>query len=234
MSGVFAKELRHNFRTLTGYVFIAIYLALGGVVFWTVNLLSQSGDIRATFSSMTTILVFLIPILTMGLFADEQRQKTDELLFTSPVTLTDVVLGKFGAAFVVFLIPLLLTMAQPLILARLGGSQPLAALVGCLGFALMGGCLISIGLFLSLMTDSAFVAAVFTYALFALTLFAQGAASWFSGAFWQKLLWLVAIPSHYESFNYGVVRLSDTLYFLSTTALFLYLSVAVLERRRLK
>lgn len=234
MSGILIKELRHTFHTLTGYVFIAIYLALGGAIFWTVNLLSQSGDIRTTFSSMTTILVFLIPILTMGLFADEQRQKTDELLLTTPVTLTDIVLGKFFAALITFLIPLLISMIQPLILAALGVSQPLTALVGFLGLVLMGGCLIAIGLFLSLMTDSAFVAAVFTYAIFALTLFAQSADSWFIGAFWTKFLWLIAIPTHYESFNYGVFRLSDAFYFLSTAALFLYLSVSVLERRRLK
>jgi len=234
MSGVFFKELRHNFRTLTGYVFIAIYLALSGAIFWTVNLLRQSGDIRATFSNMMTVLVFLIPILTMGLFADERRQKTDELLLTAPVTLTGVVLGKFLAAWVTFFIPLAISMVQPIILAGLGSAQPLTALVGCLGFGLLGGCLIAIGLFLSMLTDSAFVAAVFTYAVFALTLFAQSASGWFGSAFWEKALWLVAIPTHFEGFNYGVFRVADALYFLTTTALFLFLSVSVLERRRLK
>lgn len=233
MIGVFKKEWGHYFKTITGYVFIAMYLALSGAVFTMTNLLSQSADIKSYFSLFNTLSVFLFPILTMSLFSEEQRQKTDELLFTAPVTLTSVVVGKFLATLCVFLLPMAVTFVYPAILAGFGVSALMETIGNYLALTLLAMACIAIGEFLSLLTDSQFVAAMMTYCIFALLLFANMGRSMVSAGIIQDLLSFVAITAHCEGFSYGVFDLTQAVYFLLVTALFLYLSVFKLEYRRL-
>lgn len=233
MAGIYKKEISHYFKTMTGYVFIAMYLAVSGAMFTMVNLLSQNGDIRAYFSAMTTVVTFLLPILTMGMFAEERKQKTDELLLTSPISLTAVVLGKFFSTFTVFLIPLSVTGIYPLLLSAFGASAPMVTLGSFFGFMLLAMAFIAIGLFLSMLTDSQFVAAVMTYSLFALLLLANGTTALSGSAVLNALLRFVALTGHYNSFSYGVFQLTEIIYYVSIAALFLFLSIYVLERKRL-
>ncbi len=233
MGGVYRKEIGHYFRSMTGYVYIAMFLAVSGALFMTGNLLSQNGDIRSFFSSATSAVVLLLPILTMGVFAEERRQKTDELLLSSPLRFSSLVLGKFLSTFTVFLVPLAATGAYPLLLLRFGASSPMVTLGCYLGFALLGMSLIAIGMFLSLLTDSQFMAAVLTWALFALLLMLDSAAGYSGSAFLSALLRFAALTGHYRGFSYGVFHLSEAVYYLSVTALFLFLCVHALERRRL-
>ncbi len=233
MAGIYKKEISHYFKTMTGYVFIAMYLAVSGAMFTTVNLLSQNGDIRAYFSAMTTVVTFLLPILTMGMFAEERKQKTDELLLTSPISLTAVVLGKFFSTFTVFLIPLSVTGIYPLLLSAFGASAPMVTLGSFFGFMLLAMAFIAIGLFLSMLTDSQFVASVMTYSLFALLLLANGTTALSGSAVLNALLRFVALTGHYNGFSYGVFQLTEIIYYVSIAALFLFLSIYMLERKRL-
>jgi len=233
MKGLFAKEWRHLFTTMTGYVFIALYLALSGAVFTLTCLLAQSGDIKSYFSVFNTVAVLLFPILTMGSFSEERRQKTDELLLTAPVTLTSVVLGKFLATLAVFLLPMLITLCYPAVLYAFG-VRALAATVGnYVGLVLLAGACIALGQFLSLLTDSQFVAAMTTYAVFGLLLLAGSAVSMVHQPMLQAALRFLAIVTHCEGFSYGVFDAMEAVYYLSVTVLFLFLSVYVLERRRI-
>ncbi|HNW87207.1 MAG TPA: ABC transporter [Candidatus Limiplasma sp.] len=233
MKGLFCKEWNHLFKTMTGYVFIALYLALSGAVFTLTCLLAQSGDIKSYFSVFNTVSVLLFPILTMGLFSEERKQKTDELLLTAPVTLTSVVMGKFLATLSVFLLPMLVTLCYPAVL-YLFGVRALAVTVGnYLGLLLLASACIALGEFLSLLTDSQFVAAMTTYAVFGLLLLAGSATSMVSNPTLQAALAFLAITTHCQGFAYGVFDLMEAVYFLSVTALFLFLSVYMLERRRL-
>jgi len=233
MKGLFCKEWNHLFKTMTGYVFIALYLALSGAVFTLTCLLAQSGDIKSYFSVFNTVSVLLFPILTMGLFSEERKQKTDELLLTAPVTLTSVVMGKFLATLSVFLLPMLVTLCYPAVL-YLFGVRALAVTVGnYLGLLLLASACIALGEFLSLLTDSQFVAAMTSYAVFGLLLLAGSATSMVSNPTLQAALAFLAITTHCQGFAYGVFDLMEAVYFLSVTALFLFLSVYMLERRRL-
>lgn len=233
MTGIFKKEWGHYFKTMTGFVFIAMYLALSGAVFTMTNLLSQSADIKSYFSVFTTYVIFLFPILTMSIFSEERRQKTDELLFTAPVSLTAVVLGKFFATLCVFLLPMLLTLVYPLTLSFFGVSAVFETAGNYLGLAMLAMACIAIGEFLSLLTDSQFVAAMMTYSIFALLLFAGMAIPMVPQGILSSLLSFFAVTTHCSGFSYGVFDLTQIVYFFSITALFLYLSVFVLEYRRL-
>lgn len=232
MTGVFQKEMSRFFHTMTGYVFIAMFLAVASAVFVSANLAAQNGDIKVFFSSATTLIAFLIPILTMGAFADERRQKTDELLLSSPVSLTRVVLGKFFATMCMFFIPLALTAIYPAVLFSLGAWQPLETAGNYAGLMLLASALVSGGLFVSMLTDSPFVAAMLTYSALALTVLAGGAAGAVTGA-WGAALSFCALTAHVSAFALGVFDWGAALYYLSLTALFLFLCVYALERRRL-
>lgn len=233
MNGIFMKEVRHYFKTMTGYAFIGLYLAISGAVFTLTNLIAQNSDIKSYFSSFTSVAILLFPILTMGVFSEERKQKTDELLLTSPVTMTAIVMGKFLAMLMVFFIPMMMTLLYPGILAYFGAGSFLETAGNFVGLMLLSLACLAIGQFISLLGESQFVCAILTYAIFALLLFAGQAQKLVSVSFWRTLLSFLAIAGHSEGFSYGVFDLTQIVYFLSITALFLSLSVFVLECRRL-
>ena len=233
MRGIFAKEWRHLFKTMTGYVFVAMYLALSGAVFSMSNLLSQSGDIKSYFSVFNTVSVLIFPILTMGAFSEERKQRTDELLLTSPVSLTAIVGGKFLATLAAFLLPMAITISYPVILGVFGVHALAATIGNYVGLMLLACACIAMGQFLSLLTDSQFVAAMMTYCVFALFLLAGMGVALVTDPLLQRVVAFFAIARHTEGFSYGVFEAAEAVYFLSVTGLFLFLSVYVLERRRL-
>ncbi len=164
MNAILKKELLTYFRSVIGYVFLGFFVL--GVGFYFVEKNIKQGDplYNDALIYSTSLFLFLVPALTMRLFAEESRQKTDQLLFTSPVTVTGIVCGKFLAAFILFLGAVAITTIFPCI-AALYGAVPVAQIAsGILGFILMGGCLISIGLFVSVLTNNQVIAAVSTFA----------------------------------------------------------------------
>ena len=177
MLAIYKKELRSYFTSMIGYVFIAIFLVIIGIYFVIQNLLYGSANVEQTLSSITFLVALLIPLLTMRLMAEENKQKTDQLLYTSPVTASAIVLGKFLAVFSIYGIVVLGICTFPLIL-KLYGTVPMAAAYsGILGFALLGAAYLSIGLFISSLTESQVVAAVITFIVFIFTILMDGIAS---------------------------------------------------------
>lgn len=232
MIGIIKKEWNQYFKSMTGYVFIAIFLVITGTYFVMVNLMSQNGDIKNFFASIFSVVIFLIPILTMRSFSEEKKQKTDELLFTSPVRITSVIVGKFLATLLVFLTALAITLLYPAVLAVLGSSDLAVTLGNYLGLALMAAAFISMGLFISVQTESQLVSAIVTYALL-LLLYLMNSAKAFTGGLLGRLLEFLAVTGHFEEFTYGIFNPINVFYYLSITGLFLFLSVYSLESKRL-
>lgn len=233
MIGVLRKELRQYFRTMTGYLFIAVFIAIASAYFITTNLIAQNGDIKFFFSALFPIVMFLIPILTMRLFTEEHKQKTDELLLTSPVTLTGIILGKYAATMVVFLLGLAVTLCFPVILAVFGVSELLVTLGSYIGLIFMVSAFVAIGLFISVMTESQLVAAVVTYALLLGLYIIDSLQAFSQNPFFQQVLRFFSINGHYTDFSYGIFNPANIVYYLSVTGLFLFLSVYALESRRI-
>ena len=176
MLAIYKKELRSYFTSMIGYVFIAVFLIVVGIFFVIQNLLYSAPMVESTLSSITSLIVFLVPLLTMRLMAEENKQKTDQLLYTSPITAADIVLGKFFAVMTVYSTVILVICFFPLILS-LYGTVPMASGYSAIfGFALLGGAYLAIGLFISALTESQVVAAVITYIVFILTLLIKGIA----------------------------------------------------------
>lgn len=146
-----------------GYIFGAFLLLICGIFFYSVNLKGQTSYFEYSLQTTSFIFLLIVPIVTMKCIAEEKHQRTDQLLYSLPISTTDVVLGKFFALYTVFLIPLAIMCFYPMILG-LFGEVNFGATYSCmLGFFLLGGALLSIGLFISSLTESQVIAAVISF-----------------------------------------------------------------------
>ncbi|NLZ82368.1 MAG: ABC transporter permease [Clostridiales bacterium] len=179
MLGIYKKELRNYFTSMIGYVFIAFFLVIIGIYFVIYNLFFGLANFEYSLGTVTFIFVLLIPLLTMRLMSEEKKQKTDQLLLTSPLSASSIVLGKFLAVLTIFLIVMAIVSTYPLIMSLYGNVPYGSAYGSILGFALLGGAYLAMGLFISSLTDSQVVAAVISFIVFLFTVLMEGIASIF-------------------------------------------------------
>lgn len=159
MIAVFKHELRSHFHSLTAYVFGAFLLAFVGIWAMQYNLQSAVSNFEYVLGDSSLIFAVLVPILTMRVIAEERRQKTDQLLYALPITTTQVVLGKFAALLVVYLIPLAVISCYPLLFAQFGDVYLPTSYGSLFAIFLLGAALIALGIFLSSLTDNQGLAA---------------------------------------------------------------------------
>jgi len=163
MSAIFKKEMRAYFTSMTGYIFLGFFIMITAIFYTLYCVMSLSGEYTAVLSSGILIFLLLVPTITMRLVAEETRQKTDQLLYTSPVTVRDIVLGKYFAAIVLLFIGLLITALFPYMLSKYG-EVPAAEIFGAfIAFYLIGICFIAVGLFISSLTENQIISAVATF-----------------------------------------------------------------------
>lgn len=164
MFAIIKKELKQYFYSMVGFVFLAFFLAIVGLYTWAGNLSQGIGNFEMTLGNMTFIFVILIPILTMRIVAEEKKQKTDQLLYTSPISLTKVILGKYIAVMILFTIAILVIALYPLLIHMYGQDVRLSlAYSSLIGFYLLGAANIAVGLFISSLTESQVIAAVVAF-----------------------------------------------------------------------
>lgn len=163
MLAVLNKELKSYFNSITGYIFMGVFLLIIGIFFAMSNIIPGSPDYNSVLSSANFIFLILVPMLTMKLLSEEAHQKTDQLLLTSPLKVVDIVLGKFLAAFILFLITIGITIIYPLILSEYGALAGWEIIGNYIGFILLGASFISIGVFISSLTENQVASAVGTF-----------------------------------------------------------------------
>jgi len=165
MFAVFKRELNAYFQTPIGYVFMGFFILLSGIFAAITNFIGGNPNFTGVLGSITFIFLIVVPVLTMRLLSEETRQKTDQLLITSPLSITGMILGKYLAAVTVFVITLAVTAVYPIIMSffALGGLAGWEILGGYIGFLLLGASFIAVGLFMSSLTDNQFIAAVTTF-----------------------------------------------------------------------
>lgn len=179
MLAIYKKELKSYFTSMIGYVFIAFFLVIIGLYFIVYNLINQFANFEYVLSSISFIFVLLVPILTMRLMAEEKKQKTDQLLLTSPIPVSHIIVGKFLAVFTVFMLVIAMISLYPLILLQFGSLPLKVAYSAIFGFALLGGAYIAIGLYISSLTESQIVAAVVSFVTILLTALMDGIVNLF-------------------------------------------------------
>jgi ABC-2 type transport system permease protein len=165
MLAIYRKELKNYFINMTGYIFIGFMLAITGIFTTLINLISTYPSFENVLSNITIVFLLIIPILTMRSVAEERHSKTDQLLYSLPVSVTQIVLAKYLAMFTVFLIPVCIIGLYPLILSIFGTVYLGTAYGALLGFTLLGGALIAVGMFMSSLTESQVIAAVTSFGI---------------------------------------------------------------------
>jgi ABC-2 type transport system permease protein len=159
MIAILKHELRTYFHSLTAYVFGAFLLAFVGIGAMLYNIQEAVSNFEFVLNFGSLIFVVIVPILTMRVIAEEKKQKTDQLLYSLPITTTQVVIGKYLALLAVYLIPLCFICLYPLIFSQFGEVYLLTSYGSILAFLIMGGALIAVGVFISSLTDNQGLAA---------------------------------------------------------------------------
>ncbi|MBW7996656.1 MAG: ABC transporter permease subunit [Candidatus Glassbacteria bacterium] len=226
------KEFRTYFDSPIAYIFITAYLLLVNFLYlWTFFVVGQA-DMRPFFGFMPFVFLFLVPSISMRQWAEERKMGTLEILLTTPVRETDVVLGKFLACMGLLAVMLLLTFNIPLLLTYLGDPDWGVIICGYLGCLLLGASYMAIGLFASSLSENQIVAFIIAIAICTMMLIL---GEWFFLMLVPDMLVplfdYLGLGTHFESMGRGVVDSRDIVYYLSVVGVFLYLNVNAVENR---
>ena len=223
MLAVIKKEFKTYFLSPIGYIFIGLFLVMFSIFFYTDVVAYSTTNFEHIFYSGATVLTFIVPILTMRTFAEERKNGTEQLLMTSPLSLTKIVLAKFIAATLVIVITELCTFMYFAILSYYGMPDISIALVTMLGFLLLAMSYMSFGILASSITENQIIAGVITIGFFILT--------WFLPNF-SEIFTNFSLINMFSKFVYGQIDIADTVTYVAFTVLCLLLTIIVLQRRK--
>lgn len=232
MISVWKRELQAYFLSPMGYIFIGVFMLLSGIFFTLTNLMNFTSNLSYLFSNLELILFLIIPVLTMRLIGDERRNKTDQLLLTSPLSVWDICLGKFFAALTVYLVTLVCSFVYPAIVAAKGTLAVGETVSLYIGFFLLGAGLIALGMFISALVESQFVAFVASFAAILGLMLMDGLTSVISIPVLPTILSWLSIFQRFAYFGQGLLSLSAVIYMISFAGIFIFLSVRMIEKRR--
>ncbi len=285
MTAIYKRELGSYYKGFIGYLFAVPLLVVGGIYTWVYNFMQGSAQFESAVSGLGFVLIFIVPVLTMRVMAEERHQKTDQLLYSLPTTMTRVVLGKYLAMVTVLAVPVAVMALYPLIMSAFGTVSFTMAYGNLLAFFLLGCALIAMGEFISSTTDNQTVALVLCLLFMLLNYFLTGIASlvsdtagasltalvvtalligviaWlltrnvfasgvfamllvialavtylvkstlFAGLF-TKIMQALSLFSRLSNFQSGLFDLGAVIYYLAFIAVFLFLTVQSMEKRR--
>ena len=246
MFAIFKKELKSYFINAIGYVYVGIFLAISALLCCYTTLASRTFSTDLYFNFMIFSFIILIPLLTMKLFSEEKKLRTEQLLMTAPVSIWGMVMGKFLAAMALFGGTVLVSCVNFIPLFIYGsverGSTDYASshigpvfgeIVACLlGLFLIGCAFLAIGLFISSLTENQLAAAVITVAIILAMLLLEILNSFIDVYAVRVVISWVCMMSRYTAFMSGMLDYSAILYYLSITGVFLLLTVRVYDKRR--
>ncbi|MDR2359843.1 MAG: ABC transporter permease subunit [Oscillospiraceae bacterium] len=232
MKAVYKRDLRAYFASPLGYVFIAAFLIIINGTFYLTNIRSATNNLSGVSQTILYALIVVVPLLTMRSLSEEYKQRTDQLLLTSPTKASGIVLGKFFAAYTVFVIALAFTVIQVFIVAAFG-TPNLASVVGNYAAILAAAAVyIAIGVFVSGLTENQLIAAIASLGIFVGILLLDVAYSLAQSPMVKSVLYWVSIYRRFNTFYIGVFSIADFVYYISAAAVFIFLTVKVIERKR--
>ncbi len=232
MGAIIKREMSSYFSSPIGYIYLAVFYLFAGFFFYMTTLQAGSTDLRGVFINLFSVLMFLIPILTMRLISEDKRQKTDQALLTAPLTLGGLVFGKFIAAFIIFAMGVAVTLVFAVVVSFFAQPDWAVVLSNMLGLLLLGGALISIGLFISSLTENQVIAAIGSFAALMFLSFIDSIAAAIPISFLSTIVKGFSFYEPYNTLTMGKIGLSPILFFISVALLFNYLTIRVFERRR--
>lgn len=230
MFTVAKKEISTYFKSPIAYVLIGLFMLMISILFYTPFSMG-SGEFMPVMDSMGFFLIFLVPILTMRILAEDRKNGTEVLLLTSPTSLSKIVIGKFIAMYFVFLVITILSLIYPIIMVAFGGVFTVQLAGAYIGFLLLGAAFISVGIFASAITENQVIAAIISFVALLSMWMAGTFSSEIGGAMGTFLSW-ISLISRYDVFTRGLLGVPEIAYFIFFTMLFIFLTIRIIERRR--
>lgn len=247
MIAIFKREFKSYFTNPLGFIILAVFYFLLGLMFQ--NYYSSGMPyVELVILSVASILLIIVPVITMRLFSDERRQKTDQVLFTAPVKLINIVFGKYFAALALYALGFLPTIVYQIIVASYVTVNHFYFIYALIGIMLFGAALIAIGMFISALTESPIISIVFTLVVNVFIMLSASFAGMItvptepSGFFAKIWAWCLARVVNFfngmdfvgklESFGEQAFAISDIIFFVSIAAAFIFLTERALEKRR--
>ena len=235
MTAIWKRELQAYFLTPVGYVFMGIFLAISGIFFYMYNLMSGSASITNLLGNLSFLFMLTVPVLTMRLFSEERRNKTDQLLITSPASIASIVTGKFLAALTVLLSTLVITLFYILVFVVYSKPSAGEVISSYIGSFLMGACYVSIGILMSTITENQVTAAFATFGINLLLQLLEAVGPSLNVPFFPFLptvLSWVSLQQRLYSFLIGLFSFANVLYYASFCVLVLFFAMRVIDKRR--
>jgi len=232
MKAIIKRELSAYFRSPIGYVFCAVYLFFSALYFRAVLIDMRSSQFPQIYSGMLNINLLILPVLTMRLFSEERSMKTDQILITAPVSIIQLVMGKFLSAMCIYGGCTLFTLVYALVFSLF--AKPGWALItgNIVGALLFGGAFIALGMFISSLTASQVVAAIGTFFLSTIFVLLDVLPVLIKNKTVLAVIDWVSFVGRYTPFTEGLLDFSSIVFFLSVTAMFIFFTVQSIERRR--
>ena len=246
MLAIYRKEMRSYFINPIGYVYLGIFLAFSALLCCYTTIISATYSTSQYFIFLIFSLIILVPVLTMRLFAEERKLRTEQLLLTAPVTITGMVLGKYFAALTMYVAGVLLSCINFIPLYVYGAKEregatyaemhvgPITSeIISCLiGLLLIGAAFIAIGMFVSSLTENQLAAAVVTVTVILIMLVLDMLNTYIDAYAIRFVLSWFSILTRFADFTYGMLDISSVIYFLSITGVFLFLTARIYDKRR--
>ncbi len=233
MWAIYKRELKSYFITPIGYIFAGMFIAVSGALFAYTTLLTQnSSGMYTYFVLLLIVFCVLLPLLTMKLFSEERKSRTEQILLTAPVTLTGVVFAKYFAALTIFAASLAVNSLNFVLLYFYGNPNLAVILTNIVGLFLVGSAFIALGMFLSALTENQLIAAVSSIAIIAVLLLTSLIAQQIPVEWLRLIIRWFSVVDRYSPFTVGYFDIPALIYFMSFTGVFVFLTVRVYEKRR--
>ena len=232
MLAIYKREMRAYLTSVIGYAFIALFLAVSGGLFVYTTLYAMSASVSNYFTYMLIFFVVLLPLLTMKSFSEEKKLRTEQLLMTAPVSIFSMVMAKYLAAMTMFSSCMLVSSLSFTILYRYAVVKTAMLLGNLIAVLLVGSALLAIGIFVSALTENQLTAAVGTVGII-LLFFVINLVNSVVSAYWLRfILSSLSIFGRFQNFTQGVFDFAALFYYLSVSAVFLFLTMRIYDRRR--
>lgn len=236
MTAIIKRELRALLTGVTGYIFCCFVLVFAGIYMNIINLKQGSANFEYVLGNMGFIFLIAIPLLTMRSLTEDRKQKTDTLLYSLPVSMTQIVLGKYIAMLILMLMPIIVVGIYPLILSFFGNVYLPASYGTLLGFFFLGASLTAIGLFISSLTENQAVAGILCLLVGIVNYFLPTIASYVSrtafGGALPEFLEKISLFQRFYSFPNGVFDIANLVFFAVVALVFIYFTIQSMEKRR--
>ena len=233
MIQIFKRELRAYLLNPLGYVYLSIFFIIVSVLFSLANVVEESSNFGVVIANLRIVLMIFVPAITMNLLVEERRNKTEQLLFTVPVTTRDIVVGKFLAAAVMLIITMLVTMIYPLMLAFFTQIYLPTLITEYIGFILLGMSLIAVCMFISSFIESSIISFLVGVGTIFLIWLSEDLVKLARTRVLSEVLDTFCLMRKYMEFNGGTLNISTACYYITVVVMFVFLTIRQIERRRI-